>query len=453
MRKNKQIKLKKSIKTLFLTIIVVINTICLTSCGGKEPNEIAYIVALGVDSGENDNYKITIQYANTTQISGGASEEGGKIGNQIVENIAVEAPNIYSALGVANNIISKTFSLAHAKLVVFSQEVAQNGLKDIVETFIRSEEMRPDVYLAVAHDSANEYLKSVNPAMEVNPATYYQLIYDKNTLIGIPDGVAKNFFSGLETKDYDCLLPIAGVIEGEEEKSGSSEGENSGESSGSSDESSSGNAEETENEKQKEAPLNEGKFEYKIKDYIGGEAAIEQKNKSEAMGSAVFEDDKMVGMLGSIETEIFKMLIGDYKDSYLTIYNEKTPETPVTIKAIKEKRPKYKVDVKNKTINAELFIEGDVYSLPSDYNIEEDIENFEKNSEKYIEDACKNFMVSFMQQYDSDIFRLKEKAKRSFLTNEAYEEYKKNVDFGEYDVTVKVNFKIRRAGLVVREEK
>ena len=63
---------------IIITIIVVVLTTLLTGCTGKEPNEIAYVVALGIDSTDDDNYKITIQYANTTQISGGASESGGK---------------------------------------------------------------------------------------------------------------------------------------------------------------------------------------------------------------------------------------------------------------------------------------------------------------------------------------------------------------------------------------
>ncbi len=84
-------------------------------------------MALGIDKGDNDNFDITIQYANTTQISGGSSEEGGKNGSQIVENITVEAPTIYSAVGLANHIVSKTFSLSHAKLIVFSQEIAEGA--------------------------------------------------------------------------------------------------------------------------------------------------------------------------------------------------------------------------------------------------------------------------------------------------------------------------------------
>ena len=67
---------------IIITIIVVVLTTLLTGCTGKEPNEIAYVVALGIDSTDDDNYKITIQYANTTQISGGASESGGKAFNR-----------------------------------------------------------------------------------------------------------------------------------------------------------------------------------------------------------------------------------------------------------------------------------------------------------------------------------------------------------------------------------
>lgn len=446
-------------KRIFLIFFIMLLSFSLTGCAGKEPNEIAYVVALGIDSGENDNYDITIQYANTTQISGGSSEEGGKNGSQIVENITVEAPTIYAAIGLANHIVSKTFSLSHAKLIVFSSEVAEKGLNDIVETFIRSEELRPDVNIAVALDGAGKYLQAVDPVMEVNPAKYYQMVFDKNVLIGIPDGAAKNFFFGIKTEDYDCLLPLAGVINGKEESSGGqSQSSESGGSSGQSEGGSEGGGSsegdsETKNDKQKEAPLNNDNFEYKMKDYIAGQASIEQKNKSESMGSAIFSKDKMIGTLGSIETEMFKLLLGDYHYSYITLFNEQDPDSPITIRAVQERRTKYKMDCDNKTVDVELFLEGDIYSLPADYNIEADIVNFENNSKKYIENSCKQFMTEFINKYDSDIFRLKEKAKREFMTNKEYNEYKENVDLKEYTINVKVNFKIRRTGLIVREDK
>ena len=462
----------KRVKAVILILIIVIFSFTVSGCAGKEPNEIAYIVALGVDEGEDDNFLITLQYANPTQISGGGSEEGGKSGSKIVENIVVEAPNIYSAIAIANNIVSKTFSLAHAKLIIFSEEVAKEGLKDIMETFIRSDEIRPDIYLSVAIDGASEYLTSINPAMEINPVKYYQSIFNKNSLMGIPEGAAKTFFYGIETKDFDCILPIAGVIGSEEEGGGQNQGEQSqgGENSGSEEntgggqeqnggssggnESSGDDSESSkakENTKHEDAPINDKGFEYKMRNYIGGESAVMANNKSEAIGSAIFDNDKMVGLFGSIETEMFKLLIGDYKSSYLTFYNEETPEIPVTVKCVQERRPKYNIDIENKKIDINIFLEGDVYSLPADYNIEENIGEFEKNSEKYIEEACKEFMTGFLKEYNSDIFRLKRKSKIKFLTNEKYEEYKNNVDFSEYEINIKVNFDIRRTGLVVRK--
>lgn len=49
--------------------IVIAAVMCLCSCGGEEPNNVAYVVALGIDKAESDNYEITVQFAKTNQIS------------------------------------------------------------------------------------------------------------------------------------------------------------------------------------------------------------------------------------------------------------------------------------------------------------------------------------------------------------------------------------------------
>ena len=62
-------------------------------------------------------------------------------------------------------------------------------------------------------------------------------------------------------------------------------------------------------------------------------------------------------------------------------------------------------------------------------------------------------MTEFIGRYDSDIFRIKEKAKREFLTIQDFNNYKESVDLKDYKINVKANFKIRRTGLIVRENK
>ena len=360
---------------------------------------------------------------------------------------------------MANNIVSKSFSMSHAKLIVFSKEIAEKGVKDMIETLVRSEEIRPDVFIAVANTTANDYLTSVNPEMEVNPAQYYQLIYQKNQLVGIPDGQLREFFTGLYTDNYDSILPVAGVIEGSggnsqnDDKGQSKDGQNEG-SEGSSEsldsfESKSSN-EKDENEKEKDAEKNTSKYEYDIKNYVGGETAIEKKNKAEAIGAAVFEKDKMVGELGEVETEICKMLKGDYTYSYLTYYNNDT-DIPITVKTTQQKKPKYKIDTDKKTVDIELYIESDLYSLPADYNVENKIEDFERDVANYTSSACTEFINNFTKKYNSDILKLNEKIKYKFLTNNQYNWFKKNVGWSEYKFSVCTNFKVRRTGLIVRE--
>ena len=109
------------------TLMIMLCVMLLCGCyHGREPNDIAYILAMGFDKGENESYKITVQYAKPREISGGASAEGGQ-GGSTIGNIVVEAPTFFEGVNTANQILSKEFSLAHAKVFVFSNEIASEG--------------------------------------------------------------------------------------------------------------------------------------------------------------------------------------------------------------------------------------------------------------------------------------------------------------------------------------
>lgn len=370
-------------KRLKIISVLIIFLFLLTGCVGKEPNEIAYIVALGIDSGENGKYKITIQYANPSEISGG--DEGGDVEESGVESLVLEASDIYAALGIADQLESKTFSLSHTKLIIVSRETSENGIRDMAEMFIRNEELRPDVYLAVAENGAEEYLQNVNPATEVNPAKYYSMIFDKNKFVGLPEGILKNFFISADTGNYDLLLPIA------------------------------------------------------------------HTSKEETVGSAVFKDGKMVGEIGAFETEIYKLLDRDRAFGYLTLQNDTTLKNPVTIKTVQKKPPKYDIDIDNKTIDVKLKLEGDIYAVSPDYRIEADLDTFEKNCEEYVSGECEKLMRGLLTDMKSDIFRLTERSKAKFLTNEDYDYYKNHVDYSDFEIKVETDFDIRRTGLIVKE--
>lgn len=456
-------------KSFRIIIPVIIITLLLSGCMGTEPNDIAYVVAMGFDEADNDNYKITIQFAKPTQISGGASEEGGK-GGEIVEDVVVEAPNIYSGINMANNIVSKKFSLSHTKIMVFSKEVAERGIDDILETLVRSYEIRPDTYMAVALDGAGKYLNEVKPVIEVNPAKYYQLTYEKNSSIGIPNNNVLDFYFCHNGMYRDGVMPLAGVSnqggsesssggsesssgESESGQAGGTENKSSGGSKGESEGSSSvGGASEEENEKQKNAHVNEEGFEYKLKNYIAGEVAISETNKSESMGMALFSKNKMVGVMGGIESELYNIMNGSYERGYISFFSKKSPQVPITVKLRKEKKPKIKVDEKKKKIKIKLYFEADFYSLPNDYLTEKDVNSFEEESKKNIEEACEKFIHKTIDEYQVDLLGFAKKSRRNFLTYKDFYENCKDKTYSDYKVDVNAEFNVRHAGITIREK-
>ena len=112
----------KQMKKISIILVLVIMTFVLSGCYDYiESNDLSYVVAIGIDKGKQDSlYDYTLQFARPTQISGGSSEEGGS-GEKTIGTVKVEAPSIYSALNVANHVISKTFTLSHTKIIVISE--------------------------------------------------------------------------------------------------------------------------------------------------------------------------------------------------------------------------------------------------------------------------------------------------------------------------------------------
>lgn len=425
-----------------LSLIIFLCTLLLSGCFGNEPNDTAYIAALGVDMAQNGNYDITIQFARPKQISGGSSEEGGKGGEGIVENISIEAPDVYSALNIANHIVSKKFSLAHAKLVVFSSEMAKNGVRDIIESLGRSDEIRPDLICAVSRETAREYLENAQPLVELNPAKYYQLIYEENESGGVPKKTGLEVIFEITGDHRDTVMPLSGVAKATEEGKQKSEGESQSDSSSQSQE-----------KPQSEAPVNTEGFQYKTRNYKAGEVKLLQKDKSEVLGMAVFKGDRLVAELGETEADIYNILNGDYKNNYTSFYNEENPEKAVSVLLSQRNKPVYKVDKKEKKVKIKLNLEGNLYLLPYDYELESEIEDFEKNTAEAISKKSEEFVKIMRDEYGADVFGIGEKARGCFVDLKEFNEYNWDEKFRDYEIEVETNFKIRHSGIMYRRKK
>lgn len=438
-------------------LIILSSLFLLTGCyDANEPNDIAYVVALGVDSSEDENiYEFTIQFAKTTQISGGSSEEGGKEGSNILEIINVKAPTVYSGINIANQVVSKRFTLAHTKLIVISDEIAKKGVKDLFDTFGRNSDIRPNIYMSVSNGKAKDYLENVKPVAEVNPVTYYRLIYESEYGGYVPKTILKDFYFQLDGIDKQNVLPLAGVNEKnkqEAEKEKSSGGGESGgqeKNSGSQSQNEEGGQENEENQNTKKVEVNKKGFDFLLKDYSAGNIDVDKKNASEVMGMAVFRADKMVGTMDSIESLIYNMLRGSFELSYISFYNEDVPDLPITIAVEQRKNPRISVKLEEEPkIKVKVYLEGQLMSESVENPIEDDIKKIEYQVENETKDAIEEFLKMTCEEFNSDIVGFGQRAKMNFLTYNDFEKYDWYSHYEKSEFNVEVEFNLERVGFI-----
>lgn len=416
--------------------IIFLSSLLLSGCYDYiEPNDLCYVVAIGIDEGEGGLYKYTLQFARPSQISGGSSEEGGK-GDETIGSVSVTAPSVYSAVNAANHVISKTFTLSHTKIIVISDTAARFGIGDIVDCVGRSSDLRPTVFLCVSRGNAGEYLASVKPVIEINPVKYYRLIFENPNSSYIPKNDAGSVFSDLKSKTREIALPLVGVGKGSEDDNGDNKTQEPQASL----------------DNNKTTPGNKSGFEYHINKYVAGKLDIEKQNESEVVGAAVFKDDKMVGILDGIECEMLNILSGKYTNGYTSLYVPKSPNHPVALRIEQAKKPKTQISLDNGKIKIRhyLFLEGVLMSVPGDYIIEDNLEEFERDASDYIEEFALDFLNKTAREYESDIVGFAKSAKKKFLFNDDFYNFSWNDKYKDAEFECVVSFGINRPGLTKR---
>ena len=402
-------------------ILMVILALTMTSCARvTEPDDLAYVVAIGIDA-DGDTKKFTLQIANPLKISGGSNESGGEDGKETISNITVSGENVYQAVNTANHLYSKELSLAHTKLILISDKIAEEeGLKDFAEFLARSEEIRPNTFLSIVKGDAREYLSEVKPTNEVNPVKYYETIFDSDYTSFIPKSTVKDFYCYSMSSERETCLPLSAVKE--EKTKGTLKTENHG-------------------------------FEEGTKDFKAGEIDSQGDIKTETAGMAILRDTKLVATASSKEAELYNIITGSYLKSETSYFDKNSPGDTVSVMQSQGEKPKIKVDISGDVpkIYVHLSLEADLRTTKEDYLLENNIGEFENQASEQIKNAALDFLYKTSRDYKSDIVGFGRYVKRNFKSFDEFEEYDWSKRYEDAEFYIDVDFKLRRSGLVNRK--
>lgn len=194
-----------------LICIICVCAVMLGGCGGKEIDDMAYVVAIGIDSSDGGGYDFTFAIGNPSSINGGGGDEAGGGDSNVLIFETQKGESIFSAGDSVSARLGQEINFSHAELLVFSQSVAADGVNNFIDALTRNLNERPKLIPAVAVTTAKETLEGINSKFEGNPEKYLKKLFESKNALALTAIDSRDFLCRTKISDSGFAVPRISV--------------------------------------------------------------------------------------------------------------------------------------------------------------------------------------------------------------------------------------------------
>jgi len=401
-------------------MLMVLLGLCLLAAGCwgyREIDETAHVVALGVDKGKHNVLTLTAQIVIPKGIAGppggGGGGEGGPKKTFFVTS--VDGPTILSALELLNAFVDRRAMLDHMKVVIFSRELAEEGIGRYLDALARYREFRRSTFVMVVEGKAGEVLEKNAPILEDNPAKYYELLFLGYKYTEFIPLAQYHYFYNAEKSLAQAPVAVLGALGGSR-------------------------------------PFPEGRTPKTKGSYRAGGIPRKGGSKLELMGGAVFRGGRMVGEMDGDEMGIVGMLRGTFRRTIVSLQDPHARGAFVVVDVRPRRRPRVDVRIAGgiPVVRARVFLEGDLMSVQSTYPYERprNILTIEREVARKFAREARLLVAKTQNEWQADVFGFGNAARRVVPTWPAWKKLNWPEIYPDADIRISFDFRIRRFGLV-----
>ncbi len=368
----------------------------------KELNELAIVVAIGLDRSP-EGYQATAQVIDpsTMQRKGGGG--GGSRSPTILYTDSSET--MEEALRKTTKKISRRFNYAHLMILVLSEELAREGINEVMDTSFRSTEARPEYYVAIARGMSARELMGIMTPFEVIPPLDFSRSLENSHQAWAPTAAISIADVARALKEEGREPVLSGIrIIGDDEK-----------------------AKEEENVKQ---PTSLAEYQYH--------------------GLGIFKGDKLLGWLNEEDSKAYNYITNgvDVTTAHfecpggllgVNVTQARTKLQPVIV----DGKPVMKVQVRLESTIVQSNCEVDLGKV-------EQLRKLEAAGAERANQILMEGIRTVQQQFGSDIFGFGEAFHKKYPKE--WKQWKKDWDhmFSEMEVELTVDYYIRKLGQINR---
>jgi spore germination protein KC len=142
-------------KTIVLILLLLHIIPLLSGCWNqKELNDLAFVMAMGIDKGKDQRFDVTFQLVNPGNVSSGQGGGGGQ--GLPIAVYKTSGDTLTEAARNATKKVSRRLYYAHTNIIVISEKLAREGIYNLLDAFEREPEFRTTTEIIIANDSTAE---------------------------------------------------------------------------------------------------------------------------------------------------------------------------------------------------------------------------------------------------------------------------------------------------------
>lgn len=191
----------KIICVFLLTLILLTFTGCSYTNTGID--NYYFVVSLAIDKTENDNLKVSIQIPASSKSSEGSGSSQASTANIYT----VEAKTIDEAFIILDNYLNKKINLSHCSALIFSEEIAKEGIKEYIYTLSNNTELRHTCQLVVSSKTAYDVLEKISNSEESFSSKLFDYLTTSSDYTGLT--ISSTFGDFFQDLHDDNIQPTA----------------------------------------------------------------------------------------------------------------------------------------------------------------------------------------------------------------------------------------------------
>ncbi|MBR2705133.1 MAG: Ger(x)C family spore germination protein [Clostridia bacterium] len=411
--KNYLNKISKSICSLLILITILFSfTGCFDATGIEE---LAYVVAIGLDLDDNNELVLSVQIATSdgNSSNSSSSDSSGSTSQSKSSNVTtIKCNTIDSGLSLINNHISKKLNLSHCQVVLISETLAKKGISPYLETLLNNSELRNDCSIIITKCDAKDYLNNVDPALENLTARFYESTLNSAKYSGYTiDITLFEFYSKMKDSCSQAYAILGNVLTNDVDSSTSFANGN----------------------------------------YTAGNSPIADKDVIDNLGIAVFKDDKLVGELSGLDSICHILVNNQLKSCIISIPNpfdiDENLQKYIDLNLTSEKKTKAKVSIVHGTphISIDVFLVAQGLTMNDSINYDDinQLNMLKSAASEYISTQINNYLLYTSKNLESDICGFGVYALKNYLTIQEWNAYNwlDNYKNSIFDVNVHLDIK------------